>query len=78
MAFEYNKLRHTTHWSETDERAEWPLSENTKEEEPPRDSEAFDLQCPTTQILPGSQGPRRTGGKFYEGLLARCPLIHNS
>jgi hypothetical protein len=48
VAFEYdpyNKLRHTTHWYETDERAEWPLSENAKEEEPPRDGEAFDFNA---------------------------------
>ncbi|KAI6119854.1 DNA-directed RNA polymerase II, subunit 3 [Pisolithus croceorrhizus] len=46
VAFEYdpyNKLRHTTHWYEADERAEWPLSENAKEEEPPRDDEPFDF-----------------------------------
>jgi DNA-directed RNA polymerase II subunit RPB3 len=39
----YNKLRHTSHWFETDERAEWPLSENAKEEDPPRDDEPFDF-----------------------------------
>ena len=45
VAFEYdpyNKLRHTSHWFEVDERAEWPLSENAKEEEPPKENEAFD------------------------------------
>jgi len=41
----YNKLRHTSHWFETDERAEWPLSENAKEEDPPRDEEAFDFNA---------------------------------
>lgn len=39
----YNKLRHTSHWFETDERAEWPLSENAREEDPPRDDELFDF-----------------------------------
>lgn len=48
MSFEYdpyNKLRHTTHWFEVDERAEWPLSDNAKEEEPPRENEAFDYSA---------------------------------
>lgn len=46
MAFEYdphNKLRHTTYWYEGDPKAEWPLSENAKEEEPPREDEPFDF-----------------------------------
>ena len=41
----YNKLRHTTHWFEVDERAEWPLSDNAKEEEPPKENEAFDYHA---------------------------------
>lgn len=48
VAFEYdphNKLRHTTHWYEVDERAEWPLSENAKEEDPPREDERFDFMA---------------------------------
>ena len=48
MSFEYdpyNKLRHTTYWWEVDERAEWPLSENAKEEEPPRENEPFDYSA---------------------------------
>jgi DNA-directed RNA polymerase II subunit RPB3 len=48
VAFEYdphNKLRHTTHWFETDERAEWPLGENAKEEEPPREEEVFNFHA---------------------------------
>ncbi|KAG9316566.1 DNA-directed RNA polymerase II, subunit 3 [Chiua virens] len=48
IAFEYdpyNKLRHTTYWFEADQRAEWPLGENAKEEEPPRDDEAFDFNA---------------------------------
>jgi DNA-directed RNA polymerase II subunit RPB3 len=45
VAFEYdpyNKLRHTSHWFEVDERGEWPLSENAKEEEPPKENDMFD------------------------------------
>lgn len=48
VAFEYdpyNKLRHTSHWFEVDERAEWPLSDNAKEEEPPRENEPFDYNA---------------------------------
>lgn len=48
VAFEYdphNKLRHTTHWFEVDERGEWPLSENAKEEEPPRDDMPFNFNA---------------------------------
>lgn len=41
----YNKLRHTSFWFEMDEKGEWPLSENAKEEEPPRDDEPFDYQA---------------------------------
>lgn len=41
----YNKLRHTTYWYETDSRAEWPLSDNAQEEEPPRDDEPFDFNA---------------------------------
>jgi len=45
VAFEYdphNKLRHTTYWFETDEKAEWPLSHNAKEELAPGDDDPFD------------------------------------
>ncbi|KAI0745370.1 DNA-directed RNA polymerase [Earliella scabrosa] len=48
MAFEYdpyNKLRHTTYWYEYDSRAEWPLSKNAEEEEPPRDDLEFDFRA---------------------------------
>jgi DNA-directed RNA polymerase II subunit RPB3 len=48
MSFEYdpyNKFKRTTYWREVDERAEWPLSENAKEEEPPRENEAFDYSA---------------------------------
>lgn len=45
VSFEYdphNKLRHTSYWFESDPKKEWPLSENAKEEDPPRDDEPFD------------------------------------
>jgi DNA-directed RNA polymerase II subunit RPB3 len=45
IGFEYdphNKLRHTTFWFEVDIHSEWPLSENARHEEPPRDDEPFD------------------------------------
>ena len=48
MSFEYdphNKLRHTSYWFEADERAEWPLSDNAKEEEAPRENEPFDYSA---------------------------------
>ncbi|WVW85832.1 hypothetical protein I302_107870 [Kwoniella bestiolae CBS 10118] len=48
VAFEYdphNKLRHTTHWFETDERAEWPLSSNAVFEPPLDPSLPFDYNA---------------------------------
>ncbi|KAI5123927.1 hypothetical protein M0805_006344 [Coniferiporia weirii] len=48
VSFEYdphNKLRHTTYWFEVDEKGEWPLSENAKEEEPQREDERFDFNA---------------------------------
>ncbi|KAG8836448.1 45 kDa subunit of RNA polymerase II [Serendipita sp. 400] len=39
----YNKLRHTTYWFETDKVAEWPLSANAAEEEPPQEDAPFDF-----------------------------------
>ncbi len=48
VGFEYdphNKLRHTSYWFEQDEKAEWPLSENAKEEEPPREDAPFDFNA---------------------------------
>ncbi|KAG5651770.1 hypothetical protein H0H81_007523 [Sphagnurus paluster] len=59
----YNKLRHTTHWFESDERGEWPLGPNAQEEEPPRDGEPFDFNAqPRTFYFDvetdGSLGPQ--------------------
>jgi len=66
VSFEYdphNKLRHTSHWFETDERAEWPLSENAKEEDPQRDDEPFDYNAKARKFYfevetDGSLGPQ--------------------
>ena len=66
VAFEYdphNKLRHTSYWYETDPRAEWPLSDNAKEEEPPRDDEPFDYLAKPNKFYmnvetAGSLGPQ--------------------
>ncbi|KAG6900761.1 hypothetical protein C0993_002185 [Termitomyces sp. T159_Od127] len=66
VAFEYdpyNKLRHTTHWFEQDERAEWPLSANAEEEEAPRDNEPFDFNAQPRRFYfevetDGSLGPQ--------------------
>lgn len=66
VSFEYdphNKLRHTSYWYETDARAEWPLSENRKEEEPPRDDEPFDYNAKPNKFYfevetDGSLGPQ--------------------
>lgn len=73
VAFEYdpyNKLRHTTHWFETNEREEWPLSDNAREEDPPRDDEVFDFNAKPTKFYfevetDGSLGPQEV---VYKGL----------
>ncbi|KAK7053279.1 RNA polymerase II subunit 3 [Paramarasmius palmivorus] len=66
VAFEYdphNKLRHTSYWFEVDERGEWPVSENGREEDPPRDDEPFDFNAKPTKFYfdvetDGSLGPQ--------------------
>ncbi|KAF7315646.1 Mechanosensitive ion channel protein [Mycena indigotica] len=59
----YNKLRHTSYWFETDARDEWPLSDNAKEEEPPREDEVFDFNAQPRKFYfevetDGSLGPQ--------------------
>jgi len=66
VAFEYdpyNKLRHTSHWFESDERGEWPLSENATEEEAPREDAPFDYNAKPDRFYmevetDGSMAPR--------------------
>lgn len=66
VAFEYdphNRLRHTSYWFERDAREEWPLSENAKEEVPPRDDEPFDYNAKPNRFFfdvetDGSLGPQ--------------------
>jgi DNA-directed RNA polymerase II subunit RPB3 len=46
IGFEYdphNELRHTSYWYELDAKAEWPLSDNAREEEPPNELAPFDF-----------------------------------
>ncbi|KAK7057174.1 serine/threonine protein kinase [Favolaschia claudopus] len=59
----YNKLRHTSYWFETDERGEWPVSDNAAEEEKPRDDEVFDFNAVPRKFYfevetDGSLGPQ--------------------
>ncbi|TFK54215.1 RBP11-like subunits of RNA polymerase [Heliocybe sulcata] len=76
VAFEYdphNKLRHTTYWYETDSRAEWPLSDNAREEEPPRDDEPFDFNAKPQRFYfevetDGSLGPQEVVMKGLQEL----------
>jgi len=66
VAFEYdpyNKLRHTTYWYEVNQKEEWPMSDNAKEEEPPRDDEVFDFNAKANKFYmeietDGSMGPQ--------------------
>ena len=66
VAFEYdpyNKLRHTTYWYEKNEQAEWPLSRNADEEEPPREDELFNYNAKPNKFYvevetDGSMAPR--------------------
>ncbi|KAF7321300.1 Mechanosensitive ion channel protein [Mycena kentingensis (nom. inval.)] len=59
----YNKLRHTSYWFETDARLEWPMSENSREEDPPREDEVFDFNAQPHKFYfevetDGSLGPQ--------------------
>jgi hypothetical protein len=66
VAFEYdpyNRLRHTTYWYEQDERVEWPVSGNGKEEAPPREDQLFDFNAHARKFYfeietDGSLGPQ--------------------
>jgi DNA-directed RNA polymerase II subunit RPB3 len=56
-------LRHTTYWHEADPRTEWPVGENAKEEEAPRDDEVFDFSAKPRKFYfevetDGSLGPQ--------------------
>ncbi|KAF9820400.1 hypothetical protein IEO21_01409 [Rhodonia placenta] len=76
VAFEYdphNKLRHTSYWFESDEKAEWPLSENAKEEEAPRDDQPFDYNARPNRFYmdvetDGSLGPQEVVMKGLQEL----------
>ena len=56
-------MRHTSHWFESDERGEWPLSENATEEEAPQEDALFDYNAKPDRFYmevetDGSMGPR--------------------
>jgi len=78
----YNKLRHTSHWFEQDERGEWPLSENAIEEDPPREDEPFDFLAKPEKFYitvetDGSLKPREVITKGLEELQTKLAnLIH--
>ncbi|KAJ6625627.1 DNA-directed RNA polymerase [Mycena sp. CBHHK59/15] len=85
VSFEYdphNKLRHTTYWYETDERAEWPLGDNASEEEKPRDDQPFDFNAQPNKFYfevetDGSLGPQEVvmqGLKELQAKLAKIVL----
>ncbi|KAF8592364.1 hypothetical protein K439DRAFT_1400124 [Ramaria rubella] len=85
IAFEYdphNKLRHTSHWFEQDERGEWPLSENAVEEDPPREDEPFDFLAKPEKFYMdvetvGSLKPKEVITKGLEELQTKLAnLIH--
>ncbi|KIK01401.1 hypothetical protein K443DRAFT_132298 [Laccaria amethystina LaAM-08-1] len=70
----YNKLRHTKYWFETDERGEWPTSDNGKEEEPPRDDEPFDFNAKPNKFYfevetDGSLGPQEVVMKDFSNFI---------
>ena len=89
VAFEYdphNKLRHTTYWYEYDARNEWPLSDNSKEEDPPRDDEPFDynakpnkfyLEIETDGSLGAQEVVHKVRACIKRSILAPAPGFHS-
>jgi DNA-directed RNA polymerase II subunit RPB3 len=76
----YNKLRHTKYWFETDERGEWPTSDNGKEEEPPRDDEPFDFNAKPNKFYfevetDGSLGPQEVVMKVLHKLCRTSAIL---
>ncbi|KAL0955923.1 hypothetical protein HGRIS_002115 [Hohenbuehelia grisea] len=76
----YNKLRHTTHWFEVDERGEWPLGRNAQEEEAPRDDEPFDYNAKPNKFYmevetDGSLGPQEVIMKGLGELQEKLGLL---
>ena len=78
MAFEYdpyNKLRHTTYWYEYDSRAEWPLSKNAEEEEPPRDDLEFDFRAKPNKYYMEVETDGSLGAQEVVQKVRVCPNV---
>jgi DNA-directed RNA polymerase II subunit RPB3 len=83
VAFEYdpyNKLRHTTYWHEGDARVEWPVGDNGREEEPPRDDEVFDYNAKPNKFYftvetDGSLGPQEVVMRVNYTNALRCAIL---
>lgn len=83
VSFEYdphNKMRHTSYWYETDMRAEWPLSDNAREEEPARDDELFDFNAKPNKFYVevetiGSIAPQEVVMKVHPDTLHVLPDV---
>lgn len=77
----YNKLRHTTYWYEYDARTEWPMSDNAKEEDPPRDDVPFDYNAKPSKFYmdvetDGSLGAQEVVFKVRFCSAAYCAPLH--
>lgn len=77
----YNKLRHTSYWFETDERAEWPVGDNAREEDAPRDDEVFDYNAKPNKFYfevetDGSLGPQEVVMKVCPRAVSTAPYSH--
>lgn len=64
-----------------DERGEWPLGENSKEEEPPREDEVFDYNAKPRKFYfevetDGSLGPQEVVMKVGVPQLQRFAFSH--